>query len=143
MATRRRPVLVFEVKSSALDGMRRFLSITMMVAIALSVIAPIAADSLTTQTPACCRANGKHHCGAMHAMIMPVPESDASVPAVGSAPEKCPMRSFAKAHTGFFAFLSAPRTSFLVSTQQFVCKNYLVFVTFGFSSHTDRGPPTA
>lgn len=44
--------------------MRRLLASTLVLLFAGATLAPSALATITPQTPACCRASGKHHCSA-------------------------------------------------------------------------------
>jgi len=69
--------------------------------------------------------------------------SDGSAPTINKATEKCPFARVGKMRTVSFAARPAFSTSFLLARQQVAWEAYTVFLTSGFSSHTDRGPPIA
>jgi len=134
--------------------MRRFLSITTIAALMSSLVSPLLAAACphSQQTMACHRppatqAQQKHHCD----MMMHQHHADEAAPAESSAPavkgvpspDNCPMDCCAPRHvTNASAIASASSLPPLAVTQQVFQFVPVVFARTGFSSHTDRGPPT-
>jgi hypothetical protein len=47
--------------------MRQFQAVLLLVSFSLSLIGPVVSADSESQLPACCRRNGKHHCGMKQA----------------------------------------------------------------------------
>jgi hypothetical protein len=128
--------------------MRRFLSITAIVAVASSMLSPLLAAVCphAQQAAACHRVQAqKPHCAMMHHHDADVAVAEDETPAFASSSSpSCPMDCCIPGHptnavTVAFASDFPPR-AVLEYRVQFVP---LAFVRTGFSSHTDRGPPSA
>jgi hypothetical protein len=122
---------------------RRFLSISLIVALCWSMALPAWASSCMQGKGAqvCHRAKHTHDCGMMMHETDEDKGSGAGISAV-QLDEKCPMTccmqtSSATARPVPVAASSAP----LLSHQAFTSFESQVFTAIGFSSHTDRGPP--
>lgn len=127
--------------------MRRFLAITAMAALILSTGLPVWASTCHVmdrgKTPVCHRtaAHQHHHCETMAEQQ----EQAAADPEfmVKSSPEKCPMRCCTQAQSGHGPAVLL--VSFVPELP--VCDlrsdvPTIIFAHNGFSSHTDRGPPS-
>jgi hypothetical protein len=130
--------------------MRRFFSITTILAMMSSFASPLLASTCrhVVQPAACHRAQTqKPHCNMMHHhddSEAPKPESSTTVAAGDPSPASCPMDCCLPGHPTSAAVIAAtpavPTPAIVLQNLQFVS---LVFTSAGFSSHTDRGPPTA
>jgi hypothetical protein len=128
--------------------MRRFFSITTILALMSSLASPLlAACDHSGQPMACHRgAKQKSHCEMMAGHHHDSAAYDSAEPAVASRESSgsCPMDCCIAGHPTsastmaamplFPALVLIERTSHVVS---------VVFARTGFSSHTDRGPPPA
>jgi hypothetical protein len=134
--------------------MRRILSITAIVALIASPMLPLLAESCPHVKPvsACHRTDlHAHHCDMMHdhgtaadAESSGSPESDGPACSASQVSHSCSMDCCAtgqrtKAIAAPTAFLACP----FVITDHCPGLVSVVFASAGFSSHTDRGPPTA
>ena len=134
--------------------MRRFLSITVILALFSSMLSPVMAAACTgTGKAVSCHAIAADHCdrpmhqhhhhGAAAPESGPAPESKK---AFSAAPDdaKCPMDCCTPGHLRSGATISTnpdlPPPAVSDRKIQFVT---VVFTIAGFSSHTDRGPPLA
>src|SRR5215467_11601008 len=133
--------------------MRRLLSITTICVLLASPALPLLAASCPharMKTAMACHRTGHaqaHHCG-----MMQDDSSDAAEPSSGTAPvlnsaaasQDCPMDCCS---AGQRTSAAAAATTFVVSPFSPAGLSLpfspTVFTTPGFSSHTDRGPPTA
>jgi hypothetical protein len=70
------------------DGVRRFLSITLLVLFSLPLISPVLALATGpgANLPACCRRNGAHHC----MLKMQASESSGNGVSLSAIPRRCP-----------------------------------------------------
>jgi hypothetical protein len=132
--------------------MRRFLSITTIAALMFSLVSPLLAAACPhSQQPMAChrlaatQAQQEHHCDmTAHQAEEGAPE-DSSVPAVKGiqSPESCPMNCCVAGHPTSAIAIAAgslpPLPAVTAQTLRFVP---VIFARTGFSSHTDRGPPT-
>jgi hypothetical protein len=135
--------------------MRRLISISAVLALIVSVGSPALVSAYVAgKAPmACHRAilhedgqGMKHqHCNEMEGMDMAVAspeEGDGAV--IGALAAKCPMECCTLAGTTGQA---SPASPLILAAQVVVERNIpavkVVFSRNGFSSHTDRGPPTA
>ena len=129
--------------------MRRILSIATIVALISSSLSPLMAAACTgtgkamschaVAMPHCDRSMHEHH----HHDGAPV-ESSSSVSVAEDDGTKCPMDCCNAGHPTTVATPSA--ASFLPPLAVSTRSLYFISVTFvsaGFSSHTDRGPPLA
>lgn len=120
--------------------MRRGVTLLLLVVLTLPVWLSLAPSSTASQLPACCRRDGKHHCAAMAEMSHIVADLGDHVAA--SVPQHCPVWR-AVAASRIINFLPPRRASIsdggLVSL--LTERPAVTFVSSGFSSHTDRGPP--
>src|SRR5260370_6653136 len=129
--------------------MRRFFSITTIMAMMSSFASPVLASTCkhVAQPAACHQAEvQKPHCEMMHHhhSEAPEPESSTTVVAADPSPASCPMDCCLPGHPTSTAVVAAisilPAPAVVRQGFRFVS---LVFTSTGFSSHTDRGPPTA
>src|SRR5438034_7415908 len=128
--------------------MRRAFSISVIVALVCSLFAPAFAATCESMNkkPVCHRQNGVvHHCDTMghHHQAEVASESSASVTAASNTSD-CPMACCNQAY--FITAIAGPAR--FVSPVQVVMNHEfhfstVIFVSTGFSSHTDRGPPLA
>jgi hypothetical protein len=134
--------------------MRRFFSIATIAALMSSLVSPLSAAACphSQQAMACHRiqatqAHQTHHCDEMMGHDQagePAPE-DSSTPGfkAGQSRESCPMDCCTPRHvtnaTAIGVGRSLPPLAVTQKVFQFVP---VVFARTGFSSHTDRGPPT-
>ncbi len=115
--------------------MRRGVSIAVVMVILTSILAPIA-QAHSVSLPACCRADGKHHCNGMM--------ETSGLTGFKSPLGACPYRQHAAVTTQVFA---------LAATRHRICISVLggdaispAFLALGSSDLGDahkRGPPTA
>ena len=118
--------------------MRRVLAITLLIAFASPLVAPLFAATADAQAslPACCRRHGAHHCG------MAVAGITATSPALSAPPCPCypaastPLRLAAASLTAAPALTRSPR---LNATPQPATENGPR--TFSPSANLNRGPP--
>jgi hypothetical protein len=126
--------------------MRRFLSITVILALFSSMLSPMAAACTGTGKAVSCHAVAVDHCdrpmhGQHHHHGMAAPQSKT---AFSAAPDetKCPMDCCTPGHLRSGATISThpdlPPPAVSDLNIQFFA---VVFTVAGFSSHTDRGPP--
>lgn len=119
-------------------GMRRFVAALMMVGVLMAIMEPYATATSLAATPACCRRNGKHRCMAMARVDVQSQEGNA----VGNVPEKCPMRACVRSTATPYSNLPPRALASVPATYSaVVAYEPVVFLSAGFSSHTDRGPP--
>lgn len=135
--------------------MRRLLAITVITALICSTGMPVWASACEAmhKTSLCHRVPGsratsksapKHHCDSM---VMEdeqdaAPASDSETVVKGGSHE-CPMQCCAQAQAATSsAVASAALIDGLISSEDHVYVPAVTFCTPGFSSHTDRGPPT-
>jgi len=126
--------------------MRRIFAITLIAGLIFSTASPVwaAACAGMHTTPMCHRtAAHHHHCDMMMDQDKQdetaSPESQTGISAV---PGKCPMQCCMQAQAGNGT--AVPAISFLPqldAAEYHVDFAMVVFLTSGFSSHTDRGPP--
>jgi hypothetical protein len=133
--------------------MRRFFSITTIATLMFSMVSPLLAAACphSPQLMACHRPPAalaqQHHCDTMmqehHAEEAAPAESSAPAVKGVQSPENCLMDCCAPRHvTSASAIAAASSLPPLVVTQQVFQFVPVVFARTGFSSHTDRGPPT-
>jgi len=128
--------------------MRRFFSITAIAAVVFSALTPLLAAACpdVRQAPACHRVQAqKPHCDMMHDHHADATPSQDEMPAMeGNPATNCPMDCCIPGHPTSAVTVtvasSLPPLAIVEYRLQFVP---LVFVRTGFSSHTDRGPPSA
>ena len=120
--------------------MRRGTTLLLVVVIALPVWLSFAPSLSASQLPACCRRDGNHHCSAIAEMSQAVTDSGGQ--AVTSVPQHCPAWRVV-ASSGAVNFLPPKHT--IISggglPPVLIEHHAIAFVSSGFSSHTDRGPP--
>jgi hypothetical protein len=129
--------------------MRRLISISTAAALLFSLVSPLLAQTcMKNMVHASChrlsQSASHHHCDGMtehhHEDEMPVPiQSDS----INASPSNCPMNCCLSARAGVQA---AVATQMLIAPQLASSAELppvkVVFVASGFSSHTDRGPPS-
>jgi hypothetical protein len=126
--------------------MRRSVSITVILALFLSMLSPIMAAACTgTGKAASCHSVAMDHCDRpMHQHHHHGAAAPESKTAFSAAPDnaKCPMDCCTPGHLRSGATVSTnpdlPPPAVSDRKIQFVT---VVFTVAGFSSHTDRGPP--
>jgi hypothetical protein len=118
--------------------MRKLLSIALFAAVMMPGVMPLLAATQTNEGMACCRRDGKHHCMLKHKHAGPE-----GSPAFSAEQEKCPMQCCVTSRTqvgiaslGNRIFVSG------ASGERIIFFADQVFAAVGFSSHTDRGPPS-
>jgi len=115
--------------------MRRSTAITLLLLMLAAVLAPAALATVTTPTPACCRAAGLHHCSAM---VPSGPEGGAQFQG-----QSCPYRK-PVAFPGAAATPRATQTLALAGAHSFLNQFYSeVFVSHREPPPSQRGPPPA
>lgn len=121
--------------------MRRGATLLLLVVITLPVWLSFAPSLSASQLPACCRRDGKHHCLAAAEMSRAVAGLGGQL--VTSVPQHCPVWRVV-ASSGAVNFLPPKRASIADRGLPSVLIEHdaVVFVSSGFSSHTDRGPPS-
>src|SRR5215469_6447861 len=130
--------------------MRRILSITAILALVCTLAQPLlaAACSGRGKAPACHRVQSQqntahHHCDGMEQEETST-SSGPGISAAASTPEHCPMDCCAQRHQPTEAAPPAlavlPALTVTVNDISFIS---VKFARPGFSSHTDRGPPSA
>jgi hypothetical protein len=119
--------------------MRRGATLLLLVVITLPVWLSFAPSVSASQLSACCRRDGKHHCSAAAEMASGV--ADPGGHAVTSVPQHCSV--WRVVASGAVNFLPPRRASISDHRSPSVLIEYdaIIFVSSGFSSHTDRGPP--
>ena len=125
--------------------MRRLLSALLGINFLVVVLAPaLEAAHVDSAVPLCCRAHGKHHCEAMGGQASQNASESSSDRSVRASSAKCPMYHFVPGRSlAKFAVTSVPPALQYVNTYRLPARHSAVFVSAGFSSHTDRGPPFA
>lgn len=129
--------------------MRRFLSIATICALLASPAAPVfaAACPHAHQVMACHRVEHVHHCATMQheeGDAADAESADAAVLQSITPPSDCPMDCCAPGQrTNAIAIVVIPISSPSFLSEPALQFTPAVFVASGFSSHTDRGPPTA
>ncbi|MGH9522076.1 MAG: hypothetical protein ACRD3E_06060 [Terriglobales bacterium] len=119
--------------------MRKTVSALMTVVVLMAILEPFATAAYAKSLPACCRRDGMHHCMMTHAEMS---SAENSSTAVGTLPQTCPIRrSVRSTATGYFTLPPQTPLSFLLRFSAVVAHESLVFLSAGFSSHTDRGQP--
>ncbi len=114
--------------------MRRSTATALLLLMLAAFLAPAALATVTTLTPACCRAAGPHHCSAMAASR----SQRAQVQA-----QSCPYRK-PLALSGSAATPPATQTVALADAHSFLGEFYSeVFVSHREPPHSQRGPPPA
>ncbi len=115
--------------------MRRSTATTLLLLMLAAFLAPAAVATVTTPTPACCRAAGLHHCSAM------VPRgSEGGTQFQG---QSCPYRK-PLAFSGSAAPPPAAETVAPAGAHSFLGDFYSeVFVSYREAPHSQRGPPPA
>lgn len=135
--------------------MQRICSIVALLAVLLPVASPLWASTGTMPYGASChrmamqnaaRATSaqEHHCHGMAAEQAKAPE-EGNAPAMGSAAgsEKCPMNCCLQSAPPPAATLPTASALPLLHTTDFKMHSVaIIFSSPGFSSHTDRGPPS-
>jgi len=127
--------------------MRRVVAITLLTALTLSLSLPVWAASCEKmgKVSVCHRtaAHQHHHCDSMME-----DQDEATIPssevAVNDLSTSCPMRCCMQARVA--ASSAVPAASFLpalISSENHTYFYDVIFLSNGFSSHTDRGPPAA
>jgi hypothetical protein len=131
--------------------MRRILSITTVLALLSSMLTPVMAAACTGRgkavschaepMPHCDRAIHEHH---HHDAVMDEAKSGLSVLSAADNDAKCPMDCCTPGHprTGAAVAATSMLPPLAISDREFVFAS-ITFISAGFSSHTDRGPPLA
>ena len=122
--------------------MRRVSAILLVFLFSFSLIAPALFGDDESNLPACCRRDGKHHCGMM---IRDMAEAPSSGPAVDALHAKCPLFPNGGAvlpHSGA-AVLAAYQTAGVplgcqIAARVQAAAGYRIPVS---PSHPKRGPP--
>lgn len=125
--------------------MRQFFSIATVLALLSSMASPIAAACMGTGKAASCHMEAASHCDRMmhHHQHQAGNESNSGLFALEND-SKCPMDCCTPGHPQTGTVLAS--TSLLpplAATKHKVQPASVIFVSAGFSSHTDRGPPAA
>lgn len=122
------------------NNMRRLLASFVLSAMAWSLVAPIALGVKGTVAPACCRRNGKHHCGSETSLVAGMSADD--LPSFRVNPSDCPYRSPIGTPTGIaqpqsqaFSTLQPPFASFVSGVDSLSFHSRLA------SCNSQRGPP--
>jgi hypothetical protein len=137
--------------------MRRLASISAMMAMLLSLFSPLLAQAQGAEVShpmACHRAPGEaantsaaakhHHCAAMAGTSTPASPSNKPSLTAGKDLPQCPMDCCTQGHPqNGTALSSLSKLPMLVATETVRQIVSVTFVSAGFSSHTDRGPPAA
>lgn len=125
-------------------GLRRLLSIAILLVIAAPAIAPLFVLSATTgrDVPACCRRNGKHHCMMLEAQRAAMADGREHV--VSLVREKCPFQPKASPATRSLQTIadadSAVLTDLVIRPALSPQSRCLQRISFQ-DSHQRRGPP--
>ncbi|HEX7288839.1 MAG TPA: hypothetical protein VF532_21830 [Candidatus Angelobacter sp.] len=136
--------------------MRRFWSITTILALVAAMLAPMTGAAMEAAHPMGCPRTAAHsehqkshamkahahHCGAMHEEHAPEPASPGS--SISGLEKSCPMDCCVQGSLPNASAVAA--FSLILQLAVSDAELHLVpiiFVSAGFSSHTDRGPPTA
>jgi len=133
-----------------LSSMRRFASITAVLSLLSAMMSPTMAAACTgTGKAVSCHAMPVEHCERVahehHHAVAPVADPTSSISAsVAQDDSKCPMDCCRPGHRESAGAIdtSSILPSLAVSDQAFHFVP-VVFTSAGFSSHTDRGPPSA
>jgi hypothetical protein len=134
--------------------MRRLASISAMMAMVASLFSPLLAQAQGAEAShpmACHRTAGHnsaaakhHHCAEMAEQSAPASSSDGRSITTGKDLPQCPMDCCMQGHpqngTALSSFSKFPPLAVAESVRQIAS---VIFVSAGFSSHTDRGPPAA
>ena len=113
--------------------MRRLTAITLLLLMLVAFVAPVAAATVTSPLPGCCRAGGPHHCSAISVSMVP-----SGVRVQG---QSCQYRK----HLAFSVSAAPPAATETValanahrSLDGFYCE---LFVSQNEQPHPERGPP--
>jgi len=125
--------------------MRRLFAIFVLSVIGCSSVVPMALAANYSDTPVCCRRDGKHHCQSGMSDMAGMPGmSTNSTPGLQATAPGCPHHSpsatpapSAQAKTSEFSMPQIPGAS-LVSVP-----NYLGFVSLPVLRNSERGPPSS
>lgn len=137
--------------------MRRLASISAMMAMLVSLFSPLLAQAqgaAVSHPMACHRAPGEsahasasakhHHCAAMAGTSTPTSSSNERSITAGKDLPDCPMDCCTQGHpqngTALSSLSKLPPLAVTEGVPQIASQT---FVSAGFSSHTDRGPPAA
>jgi hypothetical protein len=134
--------------------MRRFLSITAIVALMSSSASPFLASVCHhVGPPLACHRTQQHaaHCPGMamtmtghHHQDAAAPESELATMQGRETPGSCPMDCCIPGHPkNAITAAARPELPPLAVVERVFYAVPVVFTRHGFSSHTDRGPPTA
>ena len=124
--------------------MRRLWSITVLAAQVAFLMSPAWTQGINgvhcQGATMCNRAlHAKHHCAAMNQAPGAAGPAASGLPARGCPMNCCVARSLPNA-TGLVSFSFVPPLAVAETEIHFVP---VIFISAGFSSHTDRGPPAA
>jgi len=121
-------------------SMRRIVANLVLAVMAWSFVAPMALAAAGSDTPACCRRDGKHHC--MSGMSGMAGISNDGVLSFRAAPSDCPYRSQVATPTGV-AHPQDPTVSAakLASASLLPAANSRAFKSLSSSCNFQRGPP--
>ncbi|HEY7405733.1 MAG TPA: hypothetical protein VIB39_19565 [Candidatus Angelobacter sp.] len=127
--------------------MRRILSITAILALLSTILSPMAAACTGTAQAVSCHSMEATHCDrTMHGHHHHAAEASPATPSVtaGRSDEKCPMDCCTPGHrqSGSVTYSTSLLPPIAVSEPN-VHIVPVHFISAGFSSHTDRGPPNA
>jgi hypothetical protein len=121
--------------------LRRLLSILLFGAFLFPLVAPALAAASASGVPACCRRNGKHHCGMLQAEKNQAESQDVRV----SAPvEKCPFeqKSFGTAHHDLSTSAAAATNTIALAQEPTAASQAECLRRISFDrSRQKRGPP--
>jgi hypothetical protein len=123
--------------------MRRFPAILLVFVLSFPLIAPALFVDAESNLPACCRRDGKHHCGMM---AQDMTETPSTGPAVDALRAKCPLFPNGGAvlpHSGAALIAASQFAGVLIAGQ--IAKPVDAKAGYRISfdrSHPKRGPPS-
>lgn len=126
--------------------MRQFGSITAILALAFSMMSPMLMSGMEPDSPAACHrspiaAQEHAHCTGMEHRHPAQSSTERSIGADGHS-QDCPMNCCTQSVPPNSAAPAAISTSpSLLVVNEVLHLNCIIFLSAGFSSHTDRGPP--
>ncbi len=126
--------------------MRRVSAILQVFLFSFSLLGPALLVDSESNLPACCRRNGKHHCGMTAAEMADMAQTPPSGPAAGARRAKCPFFPSGGAvlpHPGA-ALLAAPQQASVSTVGQTAAPPHAgraYRISFD-RAHPKRGPPS-
>jgi hypothetical protein len=126
--------------------MRRVAAILLVSLFSFSLIAPALFADAQSNLPACCRRDGKHHCGMLAQDMADMAEAPPSGPAVDALHAKCPFfpngRAVVPSPEGALLAASQPGRVSIVRRIVVPARAVAGYRISFNTSHQKRGPPS-